>query len=213
MLYIITLIKLKLLLRNEFDSKKIKFNYMLIFFPFYFILLRNVFLFNNFFYGFTILCIVILGLDYHTVINNSNFSTLKIFNIILNKKKSLNLAFLSDLFLKMIVLLPFVFLINYKFYFLFLSIFFFIFSFLLKEIVSMNMVNKKIYILFIFISIFGFSLLGGLFLDFTKKILSIIEYTNTFFYYIYIYTICINLFIIVFLSIVFLKKIVPLNID
>lgn len=189
MIYEILLIKLKLYTRFEYDYKfkyMIKINYMLILLPSYLFLLHNIYIFNNLFYALSVYFLTIIGLDFHTISNKSNLNTIILFSNLLDLYKSIKLNFFSELILKFFLLIPFLFLTKNTLPLILIGFLFISFSFFLKEIVSNNVVSKKIYLILIFIYMFPLMLLGGPFLDFTKKQLQFVEFTKVYFYKIYL---------------------------
>lgn len=189
MIYEILLIKLKLYTRFEYDYKfkhLIKINYLLILFPFYLFLLHNIYLFNNFFYALSVYFLTIMGLDFHTVSNKSNLNTIFIFNNLLDLSRTIKINFLAELILKFLLFIPLLFLIQNKLLLVLIGLCFISFSIFLKEIVYNNTINKKIYFVLIFIYLSPLMLLGGVFLDFTKKQLRLIEFSKVKFYEIYL---------------------------
>lgn len=178
-------IKLKLLVRNryKFNLKSLsKINYLLIFVPFYCYLINNLYLFNNFFYGLLICCLVCLGLDFHTVLNKSHLSSKLIFNYLLNNRKSIEISLVTDLIIKYVIFLPILLIISNKLLLFVTLLFFLIKSFLLKEIVSSDLANNKVYYIFLIFYLMFFTFFGGVFLESTQKSINIIEYCNTHFY-------------------------------
>lgn len=189
MIYEILLIKLKLYTRFEYDYKfkhLIKINYLLILLPAYLFLLHNIYIFNNFFYALSAYFLIIIGLDFHTVSNKSNLSTSFIFNYLLDPYKSIKINFFAESILKFLLLIPFLFLIKNKLFLILIGLCFISFSIFLKEIICNNTISKKIYFVLIFIYLSPLILLGGPFLDFTKKQLQHIEFTKVHFYEIYL---------------------------
>lgn len=196
MIYEILLIKLKLYTRFEYDYKfkhVIKINYMLVLIPFYLFLLHNIYIFNNLFYALSIYFLTIIGLDFHTISNKSNLNTIIIFNNLLDLYKSIKINFLAELIFKFFILIPFLFLTKNTLLVILIGIIFIFFSFFLKEIICNSTLNKKIYLILIFVYLFPFMLLGGLFLDYTKKQLQYIEFTKVYFFKIYLISVAATL--------------------
>ena len=196
-------IRLKLFFRNQQNFKILKFGikYLIIFIPLYIVFIHNIYAFNNLYYVFSICTVLILGMDYITVLNGSNVNTIFLYNYLLDRKKSIVLAFFSDMIIKFFTILPIFFVVKYKLLFVLLFLVFCSLSFFLKEIVSVKLITNKVYGLLVFISVIFFTLLGGVFLDFTPKILNIINYTESYFYEIYSILLGLNILI----SIVFIK--------
>lgn len=189
MIYEILLIKLKLYTRFEYNYKFnhiIKINYLFILLPAYLFLLHNIYIFNNFFYALFAYFLTIIGLDLHTVSNKSNLNTIFLFNYLLDLKKSIKINFIAELLLKFFLLMPFLFLIKNKLLLLLIGFFFISFSIFLKEIICNKTINKKIYFVLIFAYLLPLMLLGGLFLDFTKKQIQYVEFTKVHFYEVYL---------------------------
>ena len=202
-------LKFKLYLRNEYDQyliKKIKINYLFIFIPFYLFLLFNIHVANNFFYAACCFFLINLGLDFHAISNKSNLNCILLFNQLLTKRKSILLNLLADFVIKFTLLTPIFFFIKEYFMLAILSTIFIILSFFLKELVGNNTINIKIYFIFIFIYLFFFSLLGGLFLDFTTKNITYLNYSSNHFFDIYIIATLAHFFIAFFLFLVYLDR-------
>lgn len=208
-LYQTLLLKLKLYLRDDLKYQfkdKLKINYLLLFIPFYIFLIHNISIFNNFFFATDCFFLVIMGLDFHSTFNKTNLNTIMLFNNLLNWKNSLKLSFISDLLIKIALLIPILFFIKEKLLLFFLALSFVVFSFFLKELVSNGIFNKKIYLIFCFFYTFIFTFFGGLFLEFTTKQIKKIEYINSNFYKIYLLTLGVNILLSVIFITVYLKR-------
>ncbi|MDQ8013211.1 MAG: hypothetical protein REI96_12230 [Flavobacterium nitrogenifigens] len=159
---------------------------MLILIPSYLLLLHNVHAFGNFFYAQAAYFLVVTGLDFHTVSNKSNLSAFFLFNYLLDLYKSIKADFAAESIIKFLLLTPFLAIVKSPLLFALLGLSFISFSFFLKEIVCNGTIGAKIYLALVFSFLFPLMLLGGIFLDFSKRQLQYIVFADLHFQEIYI---------------------------
>lgn len=121
--------------------------------------------YENIFFSISIFSIIILGVDYHTIVNRSNVNSLSLFNSVANKTKSIYLSVFVDVIVKTIILIPILFVSNYKLLFLLYGLIFMLFSFFLRELVDRRVTHKMYYNLLFFIYIFFSYNFGNFFFD------------------------------------------------
>lgn len=160
--------KIKLLLRFDYASKFL-FKYYLIFFPMYAYILYALNFYQNLFFTICIYSIVILGIDYHSLVNKSNINTLYLFVMFNDKKKSILLSLTIDFLFKLFLFIPILFFANSGILSLLYCILFILFSFLFKELIIRNFFPKVTYSFLFFIFIFISNIFGNFFLDELKK--------------------------------------------
>jgi hypothetical protein len=137
----------------------------MIFIPLYIYSICAIIFYENIFFTLSILSIIILGVDYHTIVNKSNVNSLSLFNFVVDKTKSIYLSVLVDVIVKTIILIPILIVSNYKILFLFYGLIFMLFSFFLRELVDRRVTHKMFYNLLFFIYIFFSYIFGNFFFD------------------------------------------------
>jgi hypothetical protein len=156
--------KFILLSRDNYDFK-FTLKYYMIFIPLYIYSICAIIFYENIFFTLSILSIIILGVDYHTIVNKSNVNSLSLFNFVVDKTKSIYLSVLVDVIVKTIILIPILIVSNYKILFLFYGLIFMLFSFFLRELVDRRVTHKMFYNLLFFIYIFFSYIFGNFFFD------------------------------------------------
>jgi len=163
-IYILLKYKIKLLFRDNYDSK-IVFKYYIVFLPMYAYMIYVLHFYQNFFFTISIFSIIILGLDYHSITNKSNINSISLFCLTNDKKKSMFLSLVIDFLFKFLLLIP-VLIFSKSIILCFLyCIVFILFSYLFKELVIRSALHKIFYSLLFFIFVFISNIFGNFLLD------------------------------------------------